>query len=505
MADSEKAILGKFKGECADAGMTNKNGVDITYDVWNNVFNSEDYKTGIELGHYIGFLGHPEDPACQDFEHACIVMTDGSITDDNIVHGEFNLVDTPVGRIVRSFQKAGVTFGISVRGAGDIVGNSVDPDTFDFRGFDLVTFPAYPNAIPEFTEIAASTDSAKRKQYQTICAAVESELDNIDDPTTLESLKGMFPEQSDTYGKIDEKLGCVAVEDDVVPSDVERIDCDPSPREELLEMQRDSMVMLWKETAEDLRTAERLLEDEHAARKKDALVANRKLRAMRRICADQNSVVESYSKQSEVMASKISKLQGMLESQERKYVSACRKLERANERMSEIESKYRAAITASTKVRSEADSMSDDIDQLVSERDRLEQANLHISQKIDASERASAEKDAVIASLREELRETIESSESMHKRASNLEAANARLEDNLEAYDAVIGGYQDAYANLYANALGTSLHDVPVTASTSVEDLQKLIRASAHLPFEADEPHLEDAEAADEDSAIVYA
>ena len=48
---------------------------------------------------------------------------------------QFDLIDTPVGRIVKTFQDAGVTFGISVRGAGDIINNSVDPDTFVFIVF----------------------------------------------------------------------------------------------------------------------------------------------------------------------------------------------------------------------------------------------------------------------------------------------------------------------------------------------------------------------------------
>ena len=103
-------VLGTYEGECADAEITNLNGLDITRQVWENVFSSEDYKKAIKLGWYIGFLGHPEDPNCMDFEHACIVMTDGYIDNQGKIHGKFNLIDTPVGRIVWAFQEAGVTF-----------------------------------------------------------------------------------------------------------------------------------------------------------------------------------------------------------------------------------------------------------------------------------------------------------------------------------------------------------------------------------------------------------
>lgn len=197
------AILGTYEGECADATITNKNGLDITVPVWENVFNSDDYKQAIELGWYIGFLGHPEDPNCMDFEHGCIVMTEGHIDPSGKVYGKFNLIDTPVGRVVKAFQDAGVKFGISVRGAGDIVDNSVDPDTFVFRGFDLVTFPAFPESIPEFSEIAASTDLVKQAKYKAVCTSVKDNLKSIKSAETLHIIKSQFAAQSDEYKAIE--------------------------------------------------------------------------------------------------------------------------------------------------------------------------------------------------------------------------------------------------------------------------------------------------------------
>lgn len=37
------SILGKYSGECADANITNLNGLDITRDVWKNVFSSDEF------------------------------------------------------------------------------------------------------------------------------------------------------------------------------------------------------------------------------------------------------------------------------------------------------------------------------------------------------------------------------------------------------------------------------------------------------------------------------
>ena len=58
---NDMKVIGRFEGECCDSNITNENGLDITRPVWETVFASEDYKKAIDLGWYIGFLGHPED------------------------------------------------------------------------------------------------------------------------------------------------------------------------------------------------------------------------------------------------------------------------------------------------------------------------------------------------------------------------------------------------------------------------------------------------------------
>ena len=199
IASSTYNVLGTYEGEILDTNITNKNGLDITRAVMETVFESEDYQQGIENGWFIGFLGHPEDPNCMEFERGCIVMTDGYIDENGKVYGTFNLIDTPVGRIVKKFQEAGVAFGISIRGAGDIINNSVEPDTFVFRGFDLVSFPAYPESIPKFTSIAASTNLDDRRKYQAVCAAVNANLENINSCSTIDVLQTQFAPQSKEY------------------------------------------------------------------------------------------------------------------------------------------------------------------------------------------------------------------------------------------------------------------------------------------------------------------
>lgn len=226
-SDFDKApkmnVLGTFSGECADATITNNNGLDITRPVWETVIASDEYKQAVKLGWYIGFLGHPEDPNCMDFRNACIVMRDMRIDESGKIYGNFDLIDTPVGRVVKAFIDAGVVFGISVRGAGDIVSNSVDPETFVFRGFDLVTFPAYPDAIPVFTQIAASSDIESQKKYKRVQAAIQANVKSISSASALETIQSQLAAQSDEYKCVENQKAALKHSHDLVDDRVEAV------------------------------------------------------------------------------------------------------------------------------------------------------------------------------------------------------------------------------------------------------------------------------------------
>lgn len=291
------AILGTYDGECADANITNKNGLDITREVWENVFNSEEYKEAIQYGWYIGFLGHPEDPACQDFEHSCIVMTSGRIADNGKIYGSFNLVDTPVGRIVKALQDAGVKFGISVRGAGDIIANSVDPDTFVFRGFDLVAFPAYPDAIPTYTEIAASADPVRQKKYAIACATVKDNANKLYDKRTIDMIKQNFAPQSDEYRILEDRESVIETED--VDTD------DTESREEILSRKVECMTNLYLNAMSDNRRMSKKLFATKAELEHNKSVSSRREKSLSRLMASQMRIVQKSNQVDLDRASKI--------------------------------------------------------------------------------------------------------------------------------------------------------------------------------------------------------
>lgn len=421
--ESEKPknpVIGIFEGECADSNITNENGLDITRPVWENIFSSESYQQAIELGWYIGFLGHPDDPGCMDFRNACIVMTEGHIDDNGKVYGKFNLIDTPVGRTVKTFIDAGVTFGISVRGAGDIVNNSVDPDTFVFRGFDLVSFPAFPESIPTFTAIAASSDVESQKKYKAICAAVKENLPNIDSCEAIDILQCQFAEQSDEYKALEDRKreirGSNSTDDDV--SECDDVDITKDKVE--------SMTKLYLEQVEannHLKKENEILSSKLAS---NEIETRRKISSISRITADQIKSATDARDAAE---------------------KRCKQLVAASTRMKETISQERSN-------------------------------NLKYLQKISESKNIVDSKDSLISSLKARLNETVTASANVERRTSNLDEQLKKSKAEIIACKKMLKDYQDAYAELYSQAVGADLQKVKITASTSVSSLRSAITSS---------------------------
>lgn len=410
----DSVILGTFEGECADADITNLNGLDITRPVWENVFNSEDFKQGIELGWYIGFLGHPEDPNCMDFRNACIVMTDGRIDNDGKVYGKFNLIDTPVGRIVKSFIDGGVTFGISVRGAGDVDNNSVDPDTFVFRGFDLVSFPAYPNSIPEFTSIAASSDVKEQKKYKNICKTLNENIDGLNTKESIKIVKACFAPQSEEYKTLDEKL-----------NEMDKIEGDVVEEENvtLLKNELGALTHLYSQAVAEIQSLKDQLNTLTKTNESLLCTTNRKVKAIKKIASSQHTYLKD-----------------------------------------ELDN-----------VRFKNKILSNNLNKVKDESIKVSKLNLKYKMNIESNAKKLRDMEAIIASLTESKSKTVENLTQYKAKVSNLEKKITDLSQDIKASENIIADYQDAYAKLYANALGTQLDQISVTSATTVNELEKAI------------------------------
>lgn len=428
--NKNRAIIGTFNGKCCDATVSNNNDMFLGKELFTNLFQSEEFKRAIELGHYIGFLGHPEDPGCMDFEHACIVMTECHMDENGEIFGTFNLIDTPVGRIVKAFIDAGVTFGISIRGAGDVAGDgTVDPETFVFRGFDLVAFPAYDDAIPEFQAIAASSDLDKQVKYKKVCATINKNLQSIKSSKTLETIQAQFNENSDEYKVIDKRKAELSDEGVVEDDDMEVV----------LNEKINGMTNLYLEQVE----ANNKLRRELSELKRQSATASmnyaRKLSSIKRITSNQVTALEKE--------------------------------------LDSITGSYKVSVAASKRLKSEIEQLKND--------------NLKYTHKIEANSKTICERDSTISDLEAKLRKTVTANSKVENRASNLDETVKSLRARVEAAEQMVLNYQQAYANMYANALGVHLENIAVTADTTVSELQKIISGGTNTANMAAAPFVE--------------
>lgn len=478
----ESSIIGTFTGKCCDASVVNKNNMLLDRELFEKLTSSEEYKKAMKYRQYIGFLGHPEDPTCQDFKNACIVMTDMELRDNDEIYGTFDLIDTPVGRIAKAFIDAGVQWGISIRGAGDLTPeleyDYVQPDLFVFRGFDLVTFPAYEDAMPKFMEIAASSDP----KYKKIRAAIDSNLPYISSSTAIDQIQSTLNPHSAEYKKLEARKQDIGTPEDTCP------ECTEQELEEITAKKLRCMTDMYIAECEKNRELEDALASTRAELKSVQASMTRKLKSIKRITASQNALMQSRLEESQ---------------------NACNDLEDANRKLIVSNKRLSKKLTAVEATNTN----------ISTELEKVNKNNLIYRQKIESSSADIEDRDVQISELQERLNKTVVASTNAKREASNRDVEVKQLQSEISssentirdlesqvvACEEMLHSYQQAYADFYAKAIGTSVSRLPVTASTSVEELESLIQGATNTSnitpdvYAYEDEYIDDTDEVDED------
>ena len=162
----KRGILGRLVGVCADIINPTRNGRKYPEKLWENVFNDPIMKERIENGVCYGELGHPADREETDMEKICVCLAEQPKKGkDGKLRAVFDILNTPNGRILKSLCDYGSTLGISSRGSGDLEMDydgqeSVNPDTYNCEGFDIVLVPAVKAARLQYV-----TEALDKKRY----------------------------------------------------------------------------------------------------------------------------------------------------------------------------------------------------------------------------------------------------------------------------------------------------------------------------------------------------
>lgn len=490
------SVLGTYTGKCCDSNVFNNNDMHLSREVFETLMASDEYKRAMQNHHYIGFLGHPDNSDCQDFEHACLVMKDMRLADDGEIEGDFDLVNTPVGRIVKAFIDVGVNFGISIRGLGDVDANGeVDPDQFIFRGFDLVTFPAYDDCIPEFKEVAASTDIKKKANYKKVCAAIDANLQAIKSSEALTLIKEQLPDDSEEYIKVDNRLKELNEE---VAETVSEVDNDEAIAIAVTEQKLEAMTDLYLEAKAEVRELEQKITDLSSSNQDltvQCSTMKQKQARFKRIVANQledaDSTIEDAEHQIQAAENKASKyeaafrrMQASLKSAQHELRNANQvlasteaKLDEKNQKIADLNKECRGQVMANNRLKQRLNNINAAREAQKDDIKASKDLNLKYQQKIEANSEAISQKDSQIEDLKSKLRETVTASQKLESKASNLDEKNRELLSRVEAAEEMVLSYQQAYADIYANALGVCLRGLPITASTSVEELKQMIKS----------------------------
>ena len=198
---SQRGILGRLVGVMADFKHPTRNGRLYTESLWEKTFNNPIMKEKIENKCLFGELGHPVDRQEVDMEKIAICLAEvPKKASDGTLHGVFDILATPNGKILKTLCDYGCNIGVSSRGSGDTFEDydgqeTVDEDTFECECWDAVLLPAVKTARPKY--VTESLDTSK-----TLKQALKESLDNASEEDkkimteTLDNLKIEYIDES---------------------------------------------------------------------------------------------------------------------------------------------------------------------------------------------------------------------------------------------------------------------------------------------------------------------
>ena len=179
---SGKPVLCKLRGPVADLKNPTRNLRGYSEELWNKSLESDLVKESFDNGGLLLELGHPVDRQEVDYERVAAVMPKPPVKDikTNLLMGEVEVIDTPMGRIANTLAQYGYKLGISSRGTGDVVtdddGNEiVDPDTYELTTWDLVVLPAVKNARLQLVTESVGNKTLKQALNESLASSTEEE------------------------------------------------------------------------------------------------------------------------------------------------------------------------------------------------------------------------------------------------------------------------------------------------------------------------------------------
>ena len=153
-----KHVLGKIKGCFFVPNGISRNNRYYPKELWEKVLSNNEVKKRMSDRRMFGTISHSQaidDTALLEGKISHIV-TNLSINNGQGI-GEALILDTPAGRVLNTFLRAGSKLFVSSRANGAFKGEEngvprVDPETYELSGFDVVIDPGFVQANPKLVE-----------------------------------------------------------------------------------------------------------------------------------------------------------------------------------------------------------------------------------------------------------------------------------------------------------------------------------------------------------------
>lgn len=345
-----KGILGRLVGECADVINPTRNGRRYGEELWDKVFKDPIVLEKIKNKCLFGEFGHPiGDREEVDPEKIAIALNEvPKKTSGGKLIALFDILDTPCGRILKTICDYGATIGISSRGTGEVIGEDVDPDSYDFECFDAVIVPAVETARPQY--VTESLDKNKMKMRQALTeelskasaddrAVMEKQLEelniNLDEDVDLSEDDGsnaILSEDINQGSEMDKSVEKKeeAVDhgsDELVNTLTEALEAKQASEATVLELQK-------KLAASDARVNE--LTEELEKFKKVSINLSAKALEAKKLATDVSSLKEELSIKDQEIESQKTKIKELTESKEKDASASTTLTESISSKDSEI-------------------------------------------------------------------------------------------------------------------------------------------------------------------------
>ena len=136
-----------IEGVFAQADQKNRNGRVYPKPIMENAVNKY-VQTQVSKKRAVGELNHPEGPTV-NLDKVSHLITDLKLEGNDVI-GKAQILDTPMGKIVKGLLEGGVQLGVSTRGMGSLEnrnGVAYVKDDFILSTVDIVQDPSAPDAF----------------------------------------------------------------------------------------------------------------------------------------------------------------------------------------------------------------------------------------------------------------------------------------------------------------------------------------------------------------------